>query len=827
MNRLIIATATVFGLFGSIVGPVRAEVTAEQVRKAIDRGANFLLLRQRDDGSWPEMVEYPGGVSALCALALLNVGVEADDPRMQKALKYLRKIPPERTYVVALQTMVFARVKLAKDRELVLHNVKRRESAQTDQGPFKGGSDGNRELIRRNVEWLESTQIVQGPFKGSWTYPGIVHAYGDQSNCQFALLALHEAERVGVVANEQTWRLAKGYWEKCQNVDGSWGYTGLPFGTGSMTCAGIASLVFAADQVQPCDARVVGDRIECCVVWPAAKVDHVERGIRWLGQHYSVEHNPNNETWTLYYLYGLERAGRLTARRFIPLPPRLGQPSRADWYREGAEHLVRTQDNASGSWRTLPPRNPQWSHSEEPLIGASFALLFLSKGRWPVLMAKLQYGGADDWNRHRHDVANLTRYVETRWRRDLTWQVIELRLASVDDLIQTPVLYLCGSRSPLPDAPAERKELAQKLRDYIDRGGFLMAEADCGGEAFDRGFRELIEAVFPEPEYKLRPLESEHPIWYAEEKIDPQQLRSVLGIEFGCRTSVIYVPPDPPEGPRPSLSCLWELSRPGRGVTYSDAVQAQVDAAMSLGINVLAYATNHELKTKEDFLRPAAPPQTADRVERGRLDVANLRHPGGCNIAPRALANLMDAAGRELKIRTHVRPELLDITDPALFDYHLVFMHGRTAFHLTDGERQQLKRYIERGGMLFADSICASRAFSESFRREMAAMFPDRKLERIPAGDSLWSTAYRGFNLRTVSRRDPKASVPGKPLEAAILKVPPDLEGIKLGDRWGVVFSPFDLSCALEKENSLECRGYTREDAARIGLNVVLYSLQH
>ena len=41
-----------------------------------------------------------------------------------------------------------------------------------------------------------------------------------------------------------------------------------------------------------------------------------------------------------------------------------------------------------------------------------------------------------------------------------------------------------------------------------------------------------------------------------------------------------------------------------------------------------------------------------------------------------------------------------------------------------------------------------------------------------------------------------------------------------------MIFSPYDLSCALEKHDSLECRGYTREDAARIGLNVVLYSLQ-
>ena len=100
-----------------------------------------------------------------------------------------------------------------------------------------------------------------------------------------------------------------------------------------------------------------------------------------------------------------------------------------------------------------------WTNWEQPLIGTSFALLFLSKGRWPILMAKLQYGDGDDWNHHRSDAGNLTRYAEVRWRRDLTWQVIDLRLASVDDLIQTPVLYLCGSQKPAAQRPAERKEL--------------------------------------------------------------------------------------------------------------------------------------------------------------------------------------------------------------------------------------------------------------------------------------------------------------------------------------------------------------------------------
>ena len=187
----------------------------------------------------------------------------------------------------------------------------------------------------------------------------------------------------------------------------------------------------------------------------------------------------------------------------------------------------------------------------------------------------------------------------------------------------------------------------------------------------------------------------------------------------------------------------------------------------------------------------------------------------------------MDAAASELKIRTRVRQELLDITDDALFDYHLVFMHGRTAFRLTDAERQRLRQYIERGGMLMADSICASRAFTESFRREMAAIFPNRKLERIPADDPLLEHDLR--RVRSADRLAPRPArrpPAGGPLEAAVRKVPPDLEGIKFGDRWGVVFSPYDLSCALEKHDSLECRGYTREDAARIGLNVVLYSLQ-
>ena len=51
------------------------------------------------------------------------------------------------------------------------------------------------------------------------------------------------------------------------------------------------------------------------------------------------------------------------------------------------------------------------------------------------------------------------------------------------------------------------------------------------------------------------------------------------------------------------------------------------------------------------------------------------------------------------------------------------------------------------------------------------------------------------------------------------------MEGLRLDKRYAVIFSPFDLSCALEKQDSLECQGYLREDAGRIGINVLLYAL--
>jgi hypothetical protein len=788
-SRRLVATLAAVLLGGSLVAgtPARAAepLPADAIQRAIDKAGGWLVKQQRPDGSWLAMrsADRSVGATGLVLLALANAGLSPEDPAMRRGLDWLRSQQPDDTYAVSLQTLALAML----------------------------APEADRAILARNVAWLEEAQVRQGKAAGAWSYGRKDGGTsGDNSNSQFALLALHEAARAGVPVRDETWQRAQQYWVSCANADGSWGYTvGNLGGSGSMTCAGIASVWIAAEHVGAVAARAGGDGVACCGGGSSPKP--LERGLAWLGKRFSVVENPGTggQTWLFYYLYGLERVGRFTARRFI---------GDADWYLEGARMFVGVQNAFTGEFGG--------TRIEDPVVATSFALLFLAKGRRPVIVAKSRHGPEPDWNRHGHDIAHLVEHVEGRWRETypagLSWHVLDTPAAAREDLLQAPVLWLSGR-----DAFDLGPDAAGRLRRYIDEGGFIFAEACCPeSERFDEQLRQLVAAIFPEPEYRLNLLPPEHPAWHAEEIVPPELHRPLLGVDYGCRTCLVYAPPTGADGQpaMPSLSCLWELGGPARA-GLAPAVRQEVEAALAIGTNVLAYATNRELKRKDELW--ALPPEdrpASDRAERGQLAIAKLRHAGLCDAAPAALANILRAAGRELGVRVDDTPTLLDPGDPRLFDHHLVFMHGRQGFSFAAGQRDRLRTFLERGGMLLADAVCAAPGFTAAFRTEIAEVLPGRKLEEIPADDPLFTAAaHGGYDIRTVTLREPAAG--DGPLGVRKREIPPKLEGVRLGDRWGVIFSPYDLSCALEKQNSMECRGYGRDDAEKIALNILLYSL--
>jgi hypothetical protein len=251
----------------------------------------------------------------------------------------------------------------------------------------------------------------------------------------------------------------------------------------------------------------------------------------------------------------------------------------------------------------------------------------------------------------------------------------------------------------------------------------------------------------------------------------------------------------------------------------------EIEAVTRLGGNVIAYATNRELKEKLE--RPQiAVTNPGGKSPRGALVVPKLSHGGGSDDAPSALNNLLAVNVRQLEMRVDYEKRLIGPADEKLLDYPIVFMHGRRSFRFTAAERTALKNYLDRGGFLFADAICANADFASSLRAELKAIYPELTFSRIPPSHPMFSEEFRGFNLQSVTLRDPEIRVEGDPLSAKLVKTTPLLEELEIDGRIAVVLSPYDISCALEKGASMECKGYIPADAARIGANVLLYALQ-
>lgn len=760
------------------------DLTEQVVKDSIEKGKRFLLQQQSDSGAWND-ITYTVGKSSLALMTLINCGMTMEDEPIQRGVKYLRGVrEPLGTYEVALHIMALAAVK---------------EPAR-DSGRIIS-------LSQR----LARTQVKGGQNAGGWSYSTGEERGGDasdRSNAQFAVLGLREAQYAGVNVSRDIWELVRGHWTSQQSADGGWGYSGVGGGaTGSMTVAGITTQVIVESMLRDDKDENPDGTPNCC--GDPVPNNSLDRGIKWLERNFAVGHNPSNGNGiggTLYYLYGLERAGRLSGRRFF---------GAHDWYREGADYLIRMQ-LANGSW------NGQ-GHGEEPLVATCFSLLFLSKGLAPVLINKLEYesenevANAPSWNRHPQDIRNLTELITglPGWPKLVTWQQLDMRSVAkrggLEDLLLSPILYISGNKAPKFSEP----EL-ELLRQYVINGGLILGVATCNKAEFDKGFRNVVKEMYPDGEQQLKRLTAEHPVFRSEYLIDPEATE-LWGVDVGCRTSIIYSPTD--------LACLWDKWSIVEPPKRSPQMKAMITKSTRVGINIVAYATGREppgalAQHQVDQIKA----KNEELIDRGFLQVAKLRHTGGWDAAPNAVRNLLFALNDYAGVTANTKVKNLTPVDENLKNFPLIYMHGRNSYTFTKQEQERLRTQIDRGALLFTDSCCASPQFDKSFRDMIQEMFPDQKLTRIPATHELFTTKI-GHDLHAVKRREPGANEPGQPFRVTTVVGEPFLEGIEIDGRYVVIYSKYDLSCALERQASAACPGYLPEDARNIAVNVVLYSL--
>ena len=345
----------------------------ERVDKAIDLGAHWLLLTQKDDGSWdcPHNEKYPLGPTALATLAAIKSGVPGDHPRIERAFDYMREQPLTKTYSVAILLMALdARYEPAP--ETFATEPLDQYGKRVTETPCEAG------ISKHDLTWMKQAMafLIDNQRSGHWRYPS---GNFDLSNTQYALLGLKAGSRCGIKVPSKVWADALEFHLDYQQKEGEeviirinevrgdyriefrekaaargFGYVHKSEPTGSMTTAGLAGLLICQSELWK-DSRFNKRLRERTRVG-------IRDGFAWLQANFTVYANPMaGVSHHYYYLYGLERACILGHTRFV---------GEHDWYEEGAEALLGRQF-VDGSWN-------------QKLVESCFALLFLKRASFRI-----------------------------------------------------------------------------------------------------------------------------------------------------------------------------------------------------------------------------------------------------------------------------------------------------------------------------------------------------------------------------------------------------------------------------------------------------------
>lgn len=714
----------------------------DEIGMAILKGVEYLATRLEkghlDVEEDQQASSLRWGMEALATYALLQAGQAIKDPRLSPNSPFMSKLLVNMREMPRGQSMTYTRAL----RVLALSMVNRPE---------------NRAYIKADVEWLLRAQK-----QGAYTY-GIRPAGGafDNSNSQYGLLGVWAGAEagVGVEVPQGYWRMVEKHWTDTQLVDGQWGYSRGPMRAGyAMTCAGVASLFVTHDHLE---AMQSGRELGKSPYGPA-----LTKGLAWLEKDdNSVTLDAGGVMWmTGYNLYGLERVGLASGFKHF---------GNHDWYRELSRKVVDEQ-NGDGSWS-----GRAGFAGADPAIQSAYCLLFLCRGRHPILMNKLRFDGS--WANRPRDVANLAHYATDRLERPINWQVIHLN-RDWQEWTDSPILYV-ASHQPvnLKDADVD------KIRSFIAAGGLLFTQADASSEAFNSFAEDLARRLFPM--YRMEDLPADHQIYSVLFPVkDGPRLRTVSN---GSRLLMLHSPTD--------IALDWQQRK-----------DKTKETTFQTGLNIFLYAAGKS-DLRNRLTSPVVRPPNTPVLH--TVKVARLMYDGNWDPEPAAIGRLSNLL--QLSTGWRIEPANVAIADLRPGVSPLAHLTGTAGQTFSAAQMGAIKKYVEGGGVLVVDACGGSEGFDRSINEALAKTFGPDAFGPMP-GDH---PALRG--------KGPGMEDPG-PMRLRPYAMTKNVGGGSLrylsAGKGCVIVSYLDMTSTLLGTNAWDIVGYQSKWAEAFMKNLVVWS---
>ena len=198
---------------------------------------------------------------------------------------------------------------------------------------------------------------------------------------------------------------------------------------------------------------------------------------------------------------------------------------------------------------------------------------------------------------------------------------------------------------------------------------------------------------------------------------------------------------------------------------------------------------------------------------------ARLRYDSGdWDYNPKVAANVLNSIVEYTNIPVYPEEVVITADSEELLAFPFLFMTGHKLVRFSERERERLKEFVERGGLLFSDDCNHDVAglYATSFEQEMQRAFPwPETLAKLPRAHAIYRAFFQFPD--------------GPPQTAHELNgwgddlVHDYLRAIEHRGRIGVLYSNKDYGC--EWDYDWRNKRFQRDDNTRFSVNIVVYAL--